>query len=932
MTIVTGALLHDLGKFYRRLLSNVKTKKHQLVGYEILKKIGYPDETSMISLFHHKDDYKNKDLPHEFGKLDKTLQTWIKMITYSDWLSSGERGYSTGDYNEKRPLQSVFSKIATDDESIIKDLIDPINPDDFDLRYLYYRPLYHRDPEELPFIYPVNLSKIKNHSDIVEFVDAEGIIKSFEDEIREGKEISFNVNYILRVIENYFFLIPARTTTEGSDISLADHVKTTAAIAKCIMNHLIDMGLCDESGRPVSKESLDEIDKIIENYKKIPFRLIKVDLSGIQRFIADVSDAKALRMMRSKSMFVDLLLQDISSHIVKRLNLSKANVIYGSGGNVYILSHDLGESMDGVIDEIRRTLDVYSWKFLNGEICFYIDSVTLTGRDLIFDKYDKSGGFPRIHEKFEEVNKKIALQKSRQCESLVKSEAFRKELSGSPKVCFDNSHVKCVICGNYFKPKGTLEKYLLSPDDPNSYACGWCRTLENMHILIHERYTQNSDEKSIPEDYLNIMYRVSDRTPKIHAARGNVVSVEFPFATWIIESIPLEGSEPISVLGNSAINDIETDGIESAFVINRYDPKLFVELVRMIYSRSKHPSVPMHNFDLDIIMIPEYVYSTDQDLLYNKNYIGDKSKAVIRMDVDNLGRIFINGLPKQYRTISRLSTISRMFDYFFKITIPSLLDKNVSDLLRDATIRTSDIDGTLKESIANFYPNVLLEDFFKTKNLPPDRRIVLIYSGGDDLILNGAWFDVLVTAFQIRTLFKIFTGNHPHISLSAGYLMIPRKFPMSISSILTDELLEEAKVLPSKDALTLFEKGSVNTWDEWTRLLNPIMSSAIKIDKDGRVTSSINSNMIEKLLGFLSMIDNEISLNGDRSSTSMVLHKIHWIYYLFGRYTEFIKTSYRDYYNIASLMINYTFNEMDVIKVKVTRAILYMLDRLMRKK
>ena len=46
-----------------------------------------------------------------------------------------------------------------------------------------------------------------------------------------------NINIILKFLENYLTFIPSKTTKEGSDISLFDHLKTTAMIAHCLYMH-----------------------------------------------------------------------------------------------------------------------------------------------------------------------------------------------------------------------------------------------------------------------------------------------------------------------------------------------------------------------------------------------------------------------------------------------------------------------------------------------------------------------------------------------------------------------------------------------------------------------------------------------------------------------------------------------------------------------
>ena len=48
-----------------------------------------------------------------------------------------------------------------------------------------------------------------------------------------------------------------------------------------------------------------------------------------------------------------------------------------------------------------------------------------------------------------------------------------------------------------------------------------------------------------------------------------------------------------------------------------------------------------------------------------------------------------------------------------------------------------------------------------------EKRLSIVYSGGDDLFLIGHWLDVTESAYHVRESFSRFTAN-PYITLSAG--------------------------------------------------------------------------------------------------------------------------------------------------------------------
>ena len=81
--------------------------------------------------------------------------------------------------------------------------------------------------------------------------------------------------------------------------------------------------------------------------------------------------------------------------------------------------------------------------------------------------------------------------------------------------------------------------------------------------------------------------------------------------------------------------------------------------------------------------------------------------GVLRADVDNMGQAFTSGFAEKYNTISRTATLSRQLSMFFKCYINTLL---------------SEKEYMFNESSGG-------------------RSATIVYSGGDDLFIVGAWND-----------------------------------------------------------------------------------------------------------------------------------------------------------------------------------------------
>ena len=151
--------------------------------------------------------------------------------------------------------------------------------------------------------------------------------------------------------------------------------------------------------------------------------------------------------------------------------------------------------------------------------------------------------------------------------------------------------------------------------------------------------------------------------------------------------------------------------------------------------------------------------------------------AVLRMDVDNLGSAFVSGFENQetedrYVTISRTASFSRQLTIFFKYHINHILSEPVFCKLG--------IQGGNSEG----------------------RKVTIVYSGGDDVFIIGAWNDVIEASVDIREHFKIYSQER--LTISGGIGIYKPKYPVHIMAEETEELQSCSKK-GNKNAITVFE-------------------------------------------------------------------------------------------------------------------------------
>ena len=175
--------------------------------------------------------------------------------------------------------------------------------------------------------------------------------------------------------------------------------------------------------------------------------------------------------------------------------------------------------------------------------------------------------------------------------------------------------------------------------------------------------------------------------------------------------------------------------------------------------------------------VSDYAVRNKEDKIKNFDELGESAKgvkkiAVLKMDVDDLGKIISRGIPEGRRTLSRYATLSRFMNHFFKncIRLIAKRDKQILNILKDRKLPKLFEDGN-------------------------ERNVVVVYSGGDDLFIVGSWNDVFEMAFEIRELFGEYVGWNPNLTISAGFVIFDPKYPLyrmaSITRYKLDKIAKE---------------------------------------------------------------------------------------------------------------------------------------------
>lgn len=149
-------------------------------------------------------------------------------------------------------------------------------------------------------------------------------------------------------------------------------------------------------------------------------------------------------------------------------------------------------------------------------------------------------------------------------------------------------------------------------------------------------------------------------------------------------------------------------------------------------------------------------------------YRGKAFLALLKADVDYLGFVFGFGLKRSRAdedrfTLSRLTQLSRMLDLYFT--------------------------GYLKGLLHREFPDTYT-----------------VYAGGDDLLLIGPWRQTLLLASRINETFRVYTGNNPNITLSAGLTLLKPNYPINRAVWEVEEYLAASKAQGRNRVCALMEK------------------------------------------------------------------------------------------------------------------------------
>lgn len=337
-----AALLHDIGKFRQRAID--RYKKHQEHSYEFVNN-DFADFFAPCG-----DTFKNAIRNHH-TRGENLIE---KQVILADRLSATERE------DEEREAEDFV-------ESALVSILSCLKGADTEHRYKLTALNFDQDTVIPTETVDVNQDEYKN------------LWQAFKKEVVKattGKQYtSAHYQTIVALLRKYTSRMPSATPWETDkertipDISLYDHLRTTAAIAACLGRELTETEVDDELKRHIAKK---ESDKNIS-------ALIKGDLSGIQNFLYHVHSDGAANQLRGRSLYLQLLTEAIAHYILKQFDLPITNLILTSGGHFYILA-PYSEAKEK-LGTLRQAISEKLWTLHRGNISCILAGISIKARD-----------------------------------------------------------------------------------------------------------------------------------------------------------------------------------------------------------------------------------------------------------------------------------------------------------------------------------------------------------------------------------------------------------------------------------------------------------------------------------------------------------------------------------------------------------------------
>ncbi len=705
-----AGLLHDVGKFAQR-----GAERGSLEGKDAAQMYGHYH--AMLTADFLKDILPFGDevrLPAANHHVPQSQMDWV--VKAADVLSAGERADLLQREDDRaaqpRQLLSIFSVIEAD------------------------KVCWKNDKSKWHF-FP--LEKLALCEDVI-FPGAalpdeevwgiyESLWRDFGKEAEAHKGITDPETYLeamLALLQRYGWCMPSAYYRTRPDVSLYDHSRMTAALAACLVD------FPEAQLRQIAQNSeTDETEVAL---------LVGGDISGVQDFIYTISSKGAAKMLRGRSFYLQLLTEAVLRFVLRRLGLPYSNVIYSGGGHFYLLAPlSAREKLSQIQAEVGKIL----YQQHGTQLYLVLGSAPVPA---------KGFGAGKLQGYWQQMHNQLTIAKNRRYAELGADlyEVFKlPEYGGNPADA-------CSVCGDDSRGASNWDEW-----EGQSKICPLCRSFaetlgkdlpDARFLALTFGEPRANDQKA--RTALDILGLFGMKVQFLKDAGGQVDAAPCErVVLWALDD-PEDGRWPQT--NTPAPHWLRYTANRVPVVHNQSEAdKINKRLGNAPDKEKARVGQPMTFTHLNVL-----------------SESGFQRLGVLRMDVDNLGNLFKDGLGEAF-SLSRMAALSSQISLFF--------------------------EGWLKRIVEN-----------------PDWQnlVYTVYSGGDDLFLLAPWDKTPALAQKIVDDFAAYSA-HPGMHISGGMAFIDGKYPIYQAA----EDAEDAEKLAKDNGRNSFAfLGKAWKWDEFRKL------------------------------------------------------------------------------------------------------------------
>lgn len=511
-------------------------------------------------------------------------------------------------------------------------------------------------------------------------------------EMADGEALLENLYYLL---EAFTSSVPSAYYKNVPDVSLFDHARTTAALAACLAADGWSSGEFQAAVSVLSGKAAASA---------LPARpvclLVGGDLSGVQAFLYTLASAGAAKSLRGRSFYLQLLTEVVAFHILREIGMPLTNLIYVGGGHFYLLAPDTAKS---VLERARKEVSEKLLAAHGGDLRLVLDWLPLKADDFTGE---------RITEPWGRLGAKLSEAKQRPFADLA-GDAIWQKVTGQPLDPGSTPEDFCHVCGS--------GKNLRRGTDP--LKCRFCESLEELGA-------------SLPRATHLAIYAIKPaEAQEVRDWREGLRTFGAEVQLW--------------EQGKQEKPPSEADAVR----LYRLTPDFGDADWKLLAPTMKQGFTAVVGYHPLAQLVPQ----AKDGGIATFDELAEKSKGIkrwgaLRMDVDNLGKLFREGLGKQ-ATLSRVASLSYRLRLFFEGWLPKIGKEDEK-----------------KEEFKN--------------------RLYIQYAGGDDVFVVGSWDALPRFAEAIRADFAKYVCKNSRITLSAGISLHEESFPLYQAAREAGEALE----------------------------------------------------------------------------------------------------------------------------------------------